>query len=58
MPDQGHISERIKPKAFGDLRGWIQALREAGELHEINAEVDWDGELGAVTRRAFGQALR
>ncbi len=40
---------------FGDLRGWIDALREAGELHEIDAEVNWDRELGAITRKAFGR---
>ena len=39
---------------FGDLRGWIDALRKEGELHQIDAEVDWDCELGTVTRRAFG----
>ncbi len=39
---------------FGDLRGWIAHLKKEGELHEINTEVDWDCELGTVTRRAFG----
>ncbi len=39
---------------FGDLRGWIEHLRKNGELHEINAEVDWNCELGTITRRAFG----
>jgi 4-hydroxy-3-polyprenylbenzoate decarboxylase len=38
---------------FGDLRGWIEALRQAGELQEIDAEVDWDVELGTITRRAM-----
>lgn len=51
----GGISNRLQPRSFGDLRGWIDALREAGELHEIDAEVDWDCELGAIARRAFGQ---
>ena len=55
MPDAGHITNRIKPRSFGDLRGWIDALRKEGELHEINVEVDWDGELGAIARRAFGR---
>ena len=27
---------------FGDLRGWIDALRDADELEEIKGEVDWD----------------
>ena len=39
---------------FGDMRGWIAALKKEGELHEINTEVDWDCELGTVTRRVFG----
>ncbi len=39
---------------FGDLRGWIAQLKKEGELHEVNTEVDWDCELGTVTRRAFG----
>ena len=39
---------------FGDLRGWIAQLRQAGELHEVEAEVDWNRELGTIARRAFG----
>ena len=43
-----------KPVAFGDLRGWMQALDGAGELHAIDAEVDWNIELGTVARLAQG----
>jgi 4-hydroxy-3-polyprenylbenzoate decarboxylase len=43
-----------QPVAFGDLRGWIGALKAAGELHEIDAEVDWNIELGTITRLAQG----
>ncbi len=43
-----------KPVAFGDLRGWIKALEAKGELHEINAQVDWNIELGTITRLAQG----
>src|SRR5437016_14124183 len=43
-----------KPAAYGDLRGWITALRAAGELHEIDAEVDWNIELGTIVRLAQG----
>ncbi len=43
-----------KPVAFGDLRGWIEALRQHGELHEIDAEVDWNIELGTIMRLAQG----
>ncbi len=38
---------------FGDLRGWIDHLRNEGELQEINAKVDWDCELGTIDRKAF-----
>src|ERR1017187_825622 len=43
-----------KPAAFGDMRGWIDALREAGELHEVHALVDWNVELGTIVRVAQG----
>lgn len=52
--ENSEIVSKLKPRAFGDLRGWIEALRQEGELHEIDAEVNWDGELGAIARRAFG----
>ena len=39
---------------FGDLRGWLDVLRDAGELHEIDAEVDWDVELGSIVRLSQG----
>ena len=42
------------PVAFGDLRGWIDALRKAGELHEVDAEVDIDFEIGTIMRLAQG----
>jgi UbiD family decarboxylase len=43
-----------KPVAFGDLRGWITALQAAGEIREIDAEVDWNIEIGTVMRLAQG----
>jgi UbiD family decarboxylase len=43
-----------KPVAFGDLRGWIAALKANEELAEIDAEVDWNIELGTVMRLAQG----
>jgi 4-hydroxy-3-polyprenylbenzoate decarboxylase len=49
------ISAERKPAAFGDLRGFIEALRAQGELAEIEAEVDWNIELGTVMRLAQGQ---
>src|SRR5487761_2480176 len=49
------ITER-KPVAFGDLRGWMKALEGAGELQRIDAEVDWNIELGTIARLAQGAA--
>jgi len=43
-----------KPTAFGDLRGWMKALDAAGELQRIDAEVDWNIELGTIARLAQG----
>ena len=43
-----------KPVAFGDMRDWMKALKAAGELREIDAEVDWNIELGTITRLAQG----
>ena len=45
-----------KPTAFGDMRGWMKALDAAGELHNVDAEVDWKVELGTVARLAQGPA--
>lgn len=41
--------------AFEDLRQWIQCLEEKGELKRIRAEVDWDEEIGAITREISSQ---
>ncbi len=43
-----------RPTAFGDMRGWMDALRAQGELQEIDAEVDWNIELGTIMRLAQG----
>jgi UbiD family decarboxylase len=43
-----------KPVAYGDMREWMRALNAAGELHEIDAQVDWNIELGTITRLAQG----
>src|SRR4029453_4354043 len=48
------ISVERKPVAYGDLRAWIAALEAQGELSEINAEVDWNIELGTIMRLAQG----
>ncbi|HUZ73904.1 MAG TPA: UbiD family decarboxylase [Stellaceae bacterium] len=40
---------------FGDLRGWIEALRASGDMKAIDATVDWNIELGTILRLAQGQ---
>ena len=39
-----------KPVAYGDARAWIKALREAGEIQDVDGEVDWNIELGTIAR--------
>jgi len=39
--------------AYKDLRQFIQRLEEEGELSHIEAEVDWELEIGAVSRKAI-----
>src|SRR5262249_60964518 len=51
------MSAERKPVAFGDLRGFIEALRAQGELAEIDAEVDWNIELGTIMRLAQGPGI-
>jgi len=36
-----------------DIRTFVDALREAGELVEIDREVDWNLEMGAIARRCY-----
>jgi 4-hydroxy-3-polyprenylbenzoate decarboxylase len=38
--------------AFKDIREFIAALKDSGELIEVNQEVDWNLEIGAIMRRA------
>jgi UbiD family decarboxylase len=38
---------------LGDLRQYIEALRELGELQEVDIEVDSELELGAIIRRSY-----
>ncbi len=41
--------------AFKDLRQFIEALDETGDLVRVKQEVDWDLEAGAIGRRAYEQ---
>src|SRR5262245_59698518 len=51
---EGRMTVERKPVAFGDLRGWIAALKAAGEFHEVDAQVDWNIELGTILRLTQG----
>jgi 4-hydroxy-3-polyprenylbenzoate decarboxylase len=33
-----------------DLRSWLSILEQAGQLARVGAEVDWNEEIGAITR--------
>lgn len=39
--------------AFKDLREYLQRLKEIGEIQEIEKEVDWNLEVGAIIRRSY-----
>jgi 4-hydroxy-3-polyprenylbenzoate decarboxylase len=41
--------------AYKDLREWISTLEKEGLLSRIKCEVDWDGEIGAISREALNQ---
>lgn len=40
-------------KHFSSLREYVEALREIGEIQEIDAEVDWNLEMGAIIQRSY-----
>ena len=42
--------------AVSDLRGFIAALERSGDLVRIKREVNWDMEVGAISRRAYEKA--
>ena len=41
--------------ALRDLRAWIDDLEERNDLKRIKAEVDWNEEIGAITRETSSQ---
>ncbi|MFC1979593.1 UbiD family decarboxylase [Chloroflexota bacterium] len=41
--------------AYRSLREWIVKIEEVGQLKRINAEVDWNIELSAITKRVAKQ---
>lgn len=39
--------------AFKDLRQYIQRLEQEGDITHVGAEVDWDLEIGGISRKAI-----
>ena len=39
--------------SYKNLRAFIAELEAAGQLHRVKAQVDWDVEIGAITRELF-----
>jgi 4-hydroxy-3-polyprenylbenzoate decarboxylase len=42
--------------AFNDLREWIADLEERNDLKRVKAQVDWNEEIGAITREVASQS--
>jgi 4-hydroxy-3-polyprenylbenzoate decarboxylase len=48
------LTERTaRTKAFADLRDWIDWLEARGQAKRVKAEVDWDLEIGGITRAVY-----
>src|ERR1700677_2191930 len=46
--------EKVVPmKHIKSLREYMDALKELGELQEIDKKVDWNLEIAAITRRCY-----
>lgn len=50
---QGVIANSAAKVYMADLRDYLHALEEIGEVVNVNEEVDWDLEIGAITRRCY-----
>ena len=42
-------AQSIKPVGWSDLRGWLRLVEAAGQIKHIDAAVDPDEELAAIT---------
>ena len=40
-------------KPIKSFREYVEKLEESGEIVKISKEVDWNLEMGAITRRAY-----
>ena len=51
----GHALDDRTPVGWRDLRDWLELVEQAGRLKRIDAPVDPDEELGAITFMAARQ---
>src|SRR3974377_323917 len=52
----GQTLDDRTPVAWRDLRDWLKLVEQAGQLKRIDAPVDPDEELGAITFMAGGRS--
>jgi hypothetical protein len=50
-PHRTTTRTNVTPRHFTSLREFLDALRDLGDLREVNYEVDTDLEIGAIIRR-------
>jgi UbiD family decarboxylase len=50
---QVEVNGTSATKHIKSLREYIDALKTLGEIQDVEKEVDWDLELGAITRRVY-----
>lgn len=53
MLKQVKAEEKGRLVGYSGLREYMRELEREGELHTLTAEVDWDEEIGAITRRSI-----
>ncbi|BBY68525.1 UbiD family decarboxylase domain-containing protein [Mycobacterium paraintracellulare] len=50
LPETTSITQPDGAGAGPDLRSWLATLEAADQLRRVRAAVDWDQEIGAITR--------
>ena len=52
LPDGANTQPHVHGQG-PDLRSWLATLEDADQLRRITASVDWDEEIGAITRASL-----
>src|SRR5215475_2120370 len=50
LPETTNMTQSRNGESGPDLRSWLATLEAADQLRRITASVDWDEEIGAITR--------